>query len=282
MKGLVASGHKVVGVIAPGSRIADEALANAAEEAKVPLTHIDNVNSDDALEFLSSLKPDLGIIGGFSTIFKTPLINLPRYGTINLHAGRVPEYRGGSPLNWQIINGERDGYISVLKVDEGIDSGELLGEKRFPIDESDTIVEAHEKANALFPVLVLDVLSELKKNGRLQGESQDHSKAVYWHQRSESDGHILWRDLTARNVYDFVRALTRPYPGAYSYYKGEKIRIHTVSIPSHDICGVPGRIIYVQGSGPYVICRDKAVFLEAYEWASGVDKLSLRHGGRFE
>ena len=196
------------------------------------------------------------------------MIEAPELGTINLHAGRLPEYRGGSPLNWQIINGEREAGISVVRMGHDIDSGEVLAEERIPISEAVTIADLHERAHALFPDLVLDVVGRFER-GKLDGRSQATGNIGYWHQRNDDDGRIDWRHLMARQVFDLVRAVTRPYPGAFADLDGQRLRIYSVEIPERIIHGVPGRIVWVLGQGPYVVCRDRAVLLKDFALADG-------------
>ena len=96
---------------------------------KIPFIIVDNINSKKFINFIKKLEPDINIISGFSYIFKKELINTAKYGSINLHAGPLPSYRGGSPLNWQIINNEKNIGVSIIKIDEGIDSGQVILQK---------------------------------------------------------------------------------------------------------------------------------------------------------
>ncbi|MBM3558493.1 MAG: hypothetical protein FJX53_01065, partial [Alphaproteobacteria bacterium] len=215
----------------------------------------------NAPAFVASLAgARLAIIGGYSTIFGAPLIAAPALGTINLHAGRLPQYRGGSPLNWQMINGEKSAAISVIRVDAGIDTGDVLAEAEFPIRPRDTIADLHERANALFPALVVDVISRFAR-GETVGRAQDPALGRYWHQRNDADGRIDWQRMTAAQVDALVRAVTRPYHGAHTTHAGSKLRVFAVEIPPVAIHGVPGRVVHLQRTGPYVVCADQAVLL---------------------
>ena len=176
----------------------------------------DNVNSPETISILKSLKPNLFIIAGFSTIFKKDLIDIPKKGTINLHAGRLPKYRGGSPLNWQIINGEDKAGISIIKVDENIDTGPILAQSQINIEKKDTIADLHNKVNKIFPEILTKVLSDIELN-KVKLKKQNNKNAIYWHQRRDQDGHLKFEKMTANEAERFVRALTFPYPGAWSY-----------------------------------------------------------------
>lgn len=237
---------------------------------------IEEVNQRNSIDVLKALKPKLFIVAGFSQIFKSELLKIPELGTVNLHAGKLPKYRGGSPLNWQLINGESSAGISVLKMTEGIDSGEILEKANFPIKERDNIENLHQEANRLFPKLVIQVLNNFE-DGKFHGEAQIESDACYWHQRNDVDGRIDFTKMQAGQVIKMIRALTKPYPGAWSTYKNQTVRFLEASIPTFLIRGTPGRICYIQGQGPIVICQDQGILIEDYHCPTN-PALKLQHG----
>ena len=260
---LVAHGHGVSGVFVPKDRAVEEAIVAVCARSRTSLRGVEDVNAPAFVRDLKSTEPRLIVIAGFSTIFKRSLIEAAELGTINLHAGRVPQYRGGSPLNWQIINGERAAGISVLRVEEGIDIGDVLTEAEIPIGAETTIADLHEEANRLFPGLVLDVVFSLE-TGPAEGRPQDESAVVYWHQRNDEDGRLYWHRSTAEECHRLIRAVTQPYPGAFTYWDSRKVRIFAARLPEVTIRGVPGRVCYIQGRGPYVVCADRAILVEDY------------------
>ncbi len=268
VKRLAEAGHGISGVHVPPSRLDSPAITDACRAAGIQANGVEDVNAPSFVDELRQSGARLSIVGGFSTIFRQPLIDLPEFGTINLHAGRLPFYRGGSPLNWQIINGEHEAGVSVVRMDGDIDSGDVLAEGRIPIDDSDTIGDVHTKAHDLFPDLVLEVIANFEQ-GNFGGRAQLADESCYWHQRNDDDGRISWTDLSARQVFDLVRAITRPYPGASTVFEGQKLRIFAVSESDRVVKGVPGRIVWILGEGPYVVCRDRAVLLTDYGLEDG-------------
>lgn len=222
-----------------------------------------DVNSLDFINKLSNLKPDIFIVAGFPQIFSKKLLTLPSKLTINQHAGLLPKYRGGSPLNWQIINGEKNIGISLIKMDEGIDSGDIISEESFLLDNHENIYDAHCKTNKLFAVMTIKALNLLKQN-KLFFKKQKEKNAIYWHQRGPIDGKIFWKDSKAIDIINLIRAITFPYPGAYTFKKNFKVIIFSAIIPEIQIKGNPGRVLYIQGKGPYIVCRDRAILLTKY------------------
>jgi methionyl-tRNA formyltransferase len=274
-KAIAAAGHEIRWIIVPCNRTADfEAIAR---EVRGEILAPANINDNEFVLHYRGLKPRVGVVGGFSAILRKPTFEAPELGTINLHAGALPRYRGGSPLNWQIINGEREAGISVLRVDEGIDTGAILAEARLPIGPSETIAELHERAIKLFCKLVPDVLTDME-NGAIDARQQDETKACYWHQRNEADGLIRWSEMGAQQVHDLVRGLTRPYPGAIARYRGSELRIFRAALEGIPLIrGVSGRVVWLQGRGPFVVCNDRALLLTEYEVSAG-PRIQVTHG----
>lgn len=258
-------------IISPEKHQNLEMIIEFCKTNKIKLITSINPNNDQRI---LNLKSDLNIIAGYSTIFNEKILNAPRLGTINLHAGALPKYRGGSPLNWQIINGEKTFSCSIIYATLKIDSGEILAEKKIEINYLDNIKDIHKKANDGFSDLIIKVVKDLFEE-RTSPIKQDEKKAIYWHQRSEEDGNVFWSRMKAHEVYNFVRAITKPYPGAFSFYKKKLLRIWKVGIPSQEIRGCPGKILWIQNEGPFVICEDKAIKLLDYELD---DNLAIRHG----
>jgi len=237
---------------------------------------VKNVNDPEFIKKLSRLKPDIFLVSGFPQIFSKKLLSLPSRFTINQHAGLLPKYRGGSPLNWQIIKGEKNIGISLIKMDEGIDTGEIILEDNFFLANHENIYDAHFKANKLFAEMTIKALNLIKQN-KIQFKSQNDKDAIYWHQRSPIDGKISWESSKAEDIVNLIRAVTEPYPGSFTFKENLKIIIYAAHIPEIMIKGNPGRVLYLKGKGPYVICSDRAILLTKYSF----DKLEgnkLMHG----
>lgn len=263
---LVRSGYDIAAIVTPPNNKTLSARIKRNYDSCLHL-EISDVNGLNAIRYFSYLEPSIFIIAGFSSIFGSNLLAVPKFGTLNLHAGKLPEYRGGSPLNWQMINGELSAGISVIQADAGIDTGQVLAEAFIPIQAETTIADLHQEANTLFPKLVTDALSKIrnKESGRIQSDLN----ARYWHQRNDADGQLFFQTMTVNQVDVMVRALTRPYPGAWCSYKEKVCRVFAVEVPQFVLMGVPGRICYIQGMGPYVVCADRAVLLCEYQFENG-------------
>ena len=199
-------------------------VINYLKNKKINYTLIDNLKDRTVLKIFK--KTDLGLVCGFPHIFKKHHLKLPKYGLINLHAGRLPKYRGGSPLNWQIINDEKCFGISVIKIDEGIDSGDIILEKKFKLLNRYTIEDLHRIANNSFPVLLYKSIFKIISGKKLKKQNQ--KQANYYKQRNPEDSFINPRLVTFKKMNLLIRALSKSYPNPYIIYKNEKIVINKI------------------------------------------------------
>ena len=234
----------------------------------------ENVNSNLFIDEMKKLNIDYFILSGFRQIMKKEILSIPSKGTINLHAGKLPEYRGGSPLNWQLINGEDFAYISTILTDEGIDTGNILSEKKIKVLENDDIHSLHQKANALFPDMTIESINMIENNNF--GTKQENENAAYWHQRNDDDGYINFQKYTNQEILQLIKSLTHPYPCAWGNIKEEKVRISKAEISKINIKGTPGKVLYLNNEGPYVICKDGALKILDYNFENDKKRVISR------
>ena len=173
------------------------------------------------------INADVYILCAYNRKLPKEIIATPKKGTINLHAGKLPEYRGASVMNWAITNGETKGACTIHYVTEEIDAGDILAEEFYEIKYEDTIEDVRKKVNSIFPKLLISVLEQIDNNA-VKPRKQDERMARYWPSRKPEDGMIDW-SKSSREIYNFVRALTRPYPGAYTYLNGKKVYVWKVT-----------------------------------------------------
>lgn len=175
------------------------------------------------INYIQKKKYFLNIAAGWPLKFPTSLINSATKGTINLHAGKLPEYRGGSPLNWQIIEGKRKIFISIIKMKKGIDTGPIYVQKSIKLKLSENISDLHKKVNSIYPLMTKKVIIDIIKN--VEPIKQSKKKVRYLKQRKDSDGLIIWNKMNSTRVLNLVRALNNPYLGAFYFYNKQKLRV---------------------------------------------------------
>ncbi len=221
---------------------------------KKTLVIISDPNSRTVESKLKKNEIDLNLICGFPYILNEKIYSLPKYGSINLHGGPLPKYRGGSPLNWQIINNEKFIGISSIKIDGGIDTGPIIYQKNFRLHFNDDIARVHLKANKVFPILAKKSILKLIKKNQLKKQSKKHNN--YFKQRSKKDGKILWKKMSNIQIYNLVRAVTNPYPGAFcTDENNQEIIIYKCKPVINKIKGIKiGKVVY-KNNFPEVKCK---------------------------
>ncbi len=236
-------------------------VAEVAGELGIHVLAPGDPNDASTAAALQEAEADVFVLAGYGKILRQHIIDIPRLMCINLHAGKVPVYRGSSPLNWALINGEGSFGLSVLKLDGGVDSGDVLMQREFEISGNDTIRELHGIANEQFPVMLLDALQQIE-SGRCTPKPQDAERARYFPLRFPDDGLVLWDQLTAQQVHNRIRALTEPYPCAFTFFKGRKVKLISSEPASTRHEGEPGRVYRNTDSGLLVCAADTCLWIK--------------------
>lgn len=257
----------------------DPVLKDMAEGASIPFLVHKNVNSESFLSKLSEFACDLLVSMSFNQIFRKGIIEATVGGIINCHAGKLPFYRGRNVLNWVLINDEKEFGITAHYVDDGVDTGDIITQKCYSISDDDdysTLLSISYDGCA-------DVLYEsLKKlsQGRIKAVSQKdlHPVGFYCSQRKVGDENIDWFQ-SSRELFNFVRAISKPGPQARAFLGNQEIKINKVElIPRAPLYkGVPGAVLGVDDCSFLVKTADS--FVKVVEWEG---ERKLRVGDRFE
>ncbi len=244
LKSLIDNKRNVVAVYPDRN---DKILLSICEQHKIPLIKSSDVNSSESYDLIKSYSPELMVFCNLTQIVNTKILELASIATINLHGAKLPEYRGSSVINWQIINGEKEGGVSILYVDSGIDTGELIAEERFEINASDQVSDVIEKTLEIFPRLLNQVIEDFQK-GKVT--SKKLGKGTIYPHRNPEDGLVDCAKMNEEQVYNFVRALNHPLPGAFIYCGGKKLIIWESSRVNQDtyVETMPGKIGEVDGN----------------------------------
>jgi methionyl-tRNA formyltransferase len=267
LRALLAAKEPVAAVIGHAGSEASEAAALSAA-AGLPYRAPASPNDPETLAWIRAHGCRLAVMSGYARIVRKGFLACFPDGVINLHGGPLPGYRGGSPLNWQILRGEDEVGISLLFTEEGIDSGPVLARDRFPLGPDETIDEVVAKTLPRFERMLLDAL-DARRRGVLAGEPQEAAAARTFAKRLPSDGWIDWRAMSAREVHDLVRALSGSYPGAFTSVRGRKLVIERTRRLEETVLAPPGRVLARRGGGVEVACADRALLVLAARDESG-------------
>ena len=200
-----------------------------------------NINKDEYIEKIKDYQPEAIVVVAFGQKLTSPILDYPEYGCINLHASLLPKYRGSSPIHKAIINGDKETGITTMYMDEELDKGDIIYQKRIKIEYEDTVGELHDKLAANGADLLLKTLLDLEKNSAPR-KKQDDSKASYAFKIDKSLGKIDW-SMSAEEIYNLVRGVN-PWPGAYTELDDEIIKIWEVKVIDYSFPdGKTGEII---------------------------------------
>ena len=216
-------------------------LENLAEKYGFPLTNVKNINDLKVHEILKSIKPDWFLVFGWSQLVKENLLEIPQKGTLGFHMTKLPEGRGRAPVAWTVINGKREGWVSLIWLYPEADNGDIAVQRSYNIslfDDAETVVW---KVNKLACEIIRDVLPDLR-NGTLLRTPQDNNKATYWGKRTPEDGVIDW-NLPIGELYNFIRGVTHPFPGAFTYLNENKIMVWKVGMIEVEVSAPCGSIL---------------------------------------
>lgn len=204
-------------------------FAPLAEKHKSKLVRTNDINEKDTGEHLLQVKPDIIIVCGWQQLLSAAILKIPKIGSIGFHSSLLPKYRGRAPVNWAIIMGEKETGITMFYLTPEADTGDIIAQKSFPIlfsDDCNTVYEKSAKAGAQ---LIKEFLPKIERNEVARIHNDSASYPLYPKRRPE-DGRIDF-NRPAVDVYNFVRALTRPYPGAFYFNeRGNKVIVWKIEI----------------------------------------------------
>lgn len=233
-------------------------------EHNIPLLKNDRANSPEALAWMKGFDPDIIFCSGWSEILKKSFLELPKIGVVGYHPALIPENRGRHPIIWALVLGLKETGSTFFMMDEGADTGDILSQERIPVSLKDDADSLYSKIKVT-ACRQLEILVPLLESGEFLRLAQDHSKANFWRTRTAIDGKIDFR-MSGMSVYNLVRALTRPYPGAHIEKKGLEAKVWKVSLPLEAPANIePGKVIEADGNRILIKCGDSAVYLEDHE-----------------
>lgn len=258
LRGLLEAGVDIAGVITQRPELAARRsgagdYAGLCAEFGLPLHEIDNVNDDRAVELLRSLSLDVLLVIGWHQILRREALRTARVGVVGAHASLLPHNRGSAPINWTLIRGETQAGNSLIWLSEEVDAGNIIDQTAFCVTPYDTCATLYDRVADSNRRMLLALVERLLDGETVVGRPHHGDEPVLPRRRPQ-DGLVDWsRD--AKAVYDFVRALTRPYPGAFSSLEGRRWSIWSSALLPGTVCGgsVPGEVL-----GPVVSPVDAA------------------------
>jgi methionyl-tRNA formyltransferase len=238
-----------------GHQISSSPVKEVALAAKLPVHQPEKVRAPDVQELLHSYSPDFIVIIAYGQIIPARLLPIPKHGWINLHASLLPKYRGAAPINWAIVNGETRSGLTTMRIDAGMDTGDILLQRAFEIDAKETAPELSSRLSEAGAPLVADTLRGLA-TAKIMPRPQDHSQASGAPLLKREDGRIDW-NRTAQEIYNRMRGFD-PWPGAHSIFRGDSCHLWGEPVSNQKRDAPPGTLL-LEDDDLLVICGDATV-----------------------
>lgn len=229
LRALIHAGHEVRAVFTQpdrpkgrGQELAQSPVKVAAQELGLPVYQPERIRRPENIELLRNLQTDTMVVVGYGQIIPQTIIDLPRHGILNVHASLLPKYRGAAPIQWAIASGERATGVTIMRIDAGLDTGDMLLKAAMDIDPDETAPELGARLGVSGADLLIQALEQIAK-GTSSPEKQDNTQATLAPILKKEDGRIDW-ELPAKVIYDRWRGF-QPWPGAYTTFRRQQLTI---------------------------------------------------------
>jgi methionyl-tRNA formyltransferase len=273
LEGLFADGWNVVGVVTQpdrpkgrGRKVAPAAVSRVAQARGILVLQPKKIKDPVFFEDLVDLRPDMLVVAAFGRILPSEVLSLPPLGCYNVHASLLPAYRGPAPVRWAIINGERATGITIFRMDEGMDTGDLIAAESLEIAPDETAGVLTDRLARLAARMITPALRQIVE-GTARFVPQDHARATVVPILRKGDGLIDW-SLTAEAIRNRVRGLD-PWPGAFTFWRGKRLRLWEVDRQEGQGTGGPGEILSVGDEGVRVQTAEGVLRLKSLQLEGG-------------
>lgn len=272
LRSIVKAGHEVAGVVTQpdrprgrGKALQPTPVKAAAEEAGLPVYQPEDVRASAFVEVLRGLEPEVIVVVAFGQMLSKEILELPRYGCLNVHASLLPKYRGAAPIQWAVIRGERESGVTIMRMDEGLDTGDILAERAVLLEEDETGGSLFDRLSILGAGLLVETLEAVVK-GHVEARPQPAvSPTPYASMIKKNMGCIDW-SRGAGEIERSIRGLY-PWPGSFTHLKGKTLKIFKAAV-----CGPedregagdarPGQVLGTDRKGIYVKCGQDCLRIE--------------------
>ena len=269
LENLIKEKHQVLAVITQpdrpkgrGQKMSFSPVKEIALKHSLPLEQPEKVKGNEMLfALLKSLKPEVIVVVAYGKILPKEIINIPKYGCINVHASLLPKYRGAAPIQWALLNGERETGITIMKIDELLDTGEIILQRQIGIDENDNSITLSQKLFEAGGGLLVEALAEIEA-GRAKYVKQNDALATNAPAIAKESGELDWRK-SAPDIHNRIRAMV-PWPVAHTFYKEKLLKIWQSKIQVVDLetkFKLPGTIVQIVKNEGFIVATGQGHIL---------------------
>ncbi|MDY4921489.1 methionyl-tRNA formyltransferase [Frisingicoccus sp.] len=246
---IIEAGHEVIGVVTQpdkakgrGKKVLFPPVKETALAHNLPVYQPRRARDPEFIEEMKTLNPDVMVVVAFGQILPKAILDIPKYGCINVHASLLPKYRGAAPIQWAVIRGEKVSGVTTMQMDVGLDTGDMLLKKEVLLDEEETGGSLHDKLSTLGGNLLIETLEKIEA-GDIHPEKQDDSQAGEYARMLDKNLGRIDFSMPAAEIERLIRGLN-PWPSAFTSYNGKTMKLWKAKT---DNCGqgVPGQVIHV-------------------------------------
>ena len=212
----------------------------------LPIYQPENINQEEYFELIKKIAPDIIVVVAFGQILSPRILDLPKWGCINLHASLLPKYRGAAPINWAIIRGERVTGVTTMLMDQGLDTGDILMQQKLDILPEENAGDLHDRLAQLGAETLIETIEKWKK-GEIVPQKQEESEATYAPPLKKEDGLIDW-GKPAEMIYNQIRGMN-PWPGAYTLLAGKRLKVFQTKLIKKVSRKKPGTVLDITDEG---------------------------------
>lgn len=273
LKALHENGHDITMVVTQpdrprgrGRKVSPPAVKATALDLGYHVLQPPSIKTTEFNDLIAQQKPDLFVVIAFGRILPENVLALPRLGTINVHASLLPKYRGPAPIQWAVINGEKETGVCTQLMEKELDTGDLLLSVRETIKPDDTAGDLHDRLAVKGAKVLIDTLKGLAGKS-IQPVSQDHSLATYAPMLTKDDGLINW-NKPAESLESFIRGVT-PWPGAHTFFGRSRLKLFKSHPITADIADPPGTVLQGFPDELRIATAKGALSIEEIQGASG-------------
>lgn len=262
----LAKHHEVLAVVTQpdkkkgrGKAFAFPPVKEKAIELNIPVYQPVKVRDEEFVAFLKELAPDCIVVAAFGQLLPETILNIPKYGCINIHASLLPKYRGAAPIQWSIIDGEEKTGVTTMYMAKGLDTGDMLLKEEVMLEPKENANTLHDKLAKVGGELIVKTLEGLEA-GSIERKVQDDSLSCYASMIHKDLGEIDWSNKTAKEIERLVRGLYE-WPSAYTYFKGKILKVWEADVTKGNTEFKPGQVIEVTKKSILVQCKEDALVL---------------------
>lgn len=260
LESIIEAGHEVILVVTQpdrekgrGKEVVFSPVKECAVAHNIPVFQPEKIKKAEEVEFLKQYEADVFVVAAFGQILSKEILDMPRLGCVNIHASLLPKYRGAAPIQWAVIDGEEKTGVTIMRMDEGLDTGDILLQEEIILDAKETGESLFDRLAVLGSNTIVKAL-ELMEKGELTPVPQDHDKSTYAKMLNKKMGVIDFNN-SAVVIERLVRGLNS-WPSAYTYINGKTLKIWEAEVISDALEGQNGQVVKVSKDSFFVKCAE--------------------------